>query len=138
MVEASISSEPLIADVQTELKRIVNAEDRVSLGDVALLKLGCLGKLGDEADERTRRPRPLNVCMWSRHSRAYGETSHTGGSTGNSYSRDRSQCLCLREQAAVQDLIVDDQTKLASIRARHAAGVVRLESPEVDAICAIM
>ncbi len=51
---------------------------------------------------------------------------------------DCSQCLCLREQAAVQDLIVDGQKTLDSIRARHAAGVVRLESSEVTAICTIM
>ena len=38
----------------------------------------------------------------------------------------------------MQDLIVDGQKTLDSIRTWHAAGVVRLESSEVTTICTIM
>ena len=41
MAEASISSEPLIADVRTQLTRIANAEDRVSLSEAARVLRRC-------------------------------------------------------------------------------------------------
>ena len=41
IAEASISSEPLIADVRTELTRIANAEDRASLSEAARMFRRC-------------------------------------------------------------------------------------------------